>query len=513
MIIRFKLVFILLIFFSQSFFAQTENVQPPSDSLASIIVDPFNHQDKLGQAVYMTFLDFERLGHFAEVNSHFTNNKTIRLYTKLFSEGAFVPNDLTKDTLVGAPISIDEYAENAKKHNGYFKYKLILEKKLINATRIDSDTYIGTYNLFKLFSENAVIDEAYSHGAVYKLELEFNLSGSEVKITNVTMLPDSEYHNFKLGKFGYTKDFRLLASNNLNSLIQTASLTQLTNLKPPKDSADYRAQPAIVFLGSYIIPDYLSGSGFTENINPYAGSSSTQSGWSTGLRLLLPLGKKGNLNLFFGLEYEQNNYNVQYNNLQFIYKTDVLGNPLEDLEGTAYDEKWVDVSDFEEIGKLTFIKPEVGLLYKIHFGEKIKLNLLGAVGYSYLSQSEFKIETTVSYRGKIYGFGDPISQEELGFYNDYKKTNFGEITNASSFYYFKYGGSLDFKLGKQNFLSLGFEIRTGLSPVLSAGQAFFPFLDPEINDTFLSSYTNVPEDRMYQSMAIVLSYKYQIRRK
>ena len=509
---RTKILFLFTVVIANFGFAQTNEVEQ-KDSVQNIEVDPFNHQSKLGQSIYVFFLDFERTGHFADGPGEYTSTKLTNKYIALFAEHAKVPNDINmKDTAVGKPISVNEYARHAKKH-GYFHYRLILEKKIINATLVDSGRYKGTYRFFKLYSEKAVLGEAYQHGASFEMVFEFNVDGSDIRISGITQVAGGEYRKFRLGNFGYTSDFNLMASNNLKTLIKEPTALQIESLKPPKDSADYRAQPALVLFGGYVLPDYLTPSVYKENLNDNAPNSSKQTGYSIGARLELPLGKKGNLNLFFGLEYEKNKYEVKYNDLAFIYKTDVLGKPLEDLEGNPYDEKWVDVSKYFESGSLAFIKPEIGLVYKIKLGKKIRLNLLGGVGYSYLTKSDFKLDATVSYRGKIYGLGNPISSEELGFYTDYLKNNFGEITNATSFYYYKYGGSLDFRLSKHSFLSFGFEMRTGLSSVLSAGEEFYPFLDPAINDTFLSNYTNVPESRTYQSMMFNMSLKFEIRKK
>ena len=509
-----KILFFLLVLLMQPSFAQTDVIiSVPKDSLKNIIVNPFDHQDNLGQSIYIFFLSFESTGHFADLGQNYSSAKVVKTYTELFDASAVVPNDLQmKDTLVGKPISIDAYAKLAKKH-GYFAHRLIIEKRMINATRVDSGRYRGVYHYFKLFSDKALLGEAYQHGATYEMVFEFNEDGSDISINSIAQMPNGEFHKFKLGNFGYTSNNNIMATNSLKSLIQEPTLLQKEELKPPKDSADYRAQPAFAIYGGYVIPDYLWAANYADNLNPIAGSSTEQSGYDFGARLQLPLGKKGNLNLFLGLGYEQNKYKVNYNDLQFIYTTDCFGKPLEDIEGNPYDEKWVDVSTLYESGELSFLKPEVGLLYKINLGEKIQLNLMGALGYSYLSKSHFEMDATVSYRGRIKGLGNPISSEDLGFYTDYSKTNFGEITNISSFAYYKFGGSLDFRLGKQNYLSLGFEWRTGLTPVFTTGSSFWPFLDPAVNDTFLSSFTNVPEERTYQSMAILLSYKFQLKKK
>ena len=495
--------------------AQTEETKTATaeDSVKTLSVDPFDHQDGLGQSIYIFFLNFEKTGHFADQGHTHTNQKILAKHIALFDSAAFVPNDLNmKDTVVGPAVSIHEYGKLAKK-NGFFPYRLILEKRVINATEVDSGRYQGYYRYFKLFSQKAVLGEAYNHGATYKIVFEFNKDGSDIRINNITQEPNGEYRNFRLGNFGYTSDFNLMATYNLKNLKQEPTLAQIEQLKPPKDSADYRAQPAFALQGSYVLPSYLWAANYAGNLNATAGASTKQSGWGAGLRLQLPMGQKGNFNLTFGLEYEVNNYEVQYNDLQFIYKTDCFGKPLKDLEDSSYDEKWVDVSSNFEKGSFSFIKPEIGLLYKIKMGKKLELDLLAAAGFSYLTSSEFTSETTVSYRGKKYGFGDPISQDELGFYTDYKKNSSGEISNASSFYYYKFGGSLDFALSQTSTLSFGFEMRNGLSPIFETGYEFWPFLDPELNDTFLSSFTNVQESVTYQSMAFVFSYKFQFKKK
>ena len=49
----------------------------------------------------------------------------------------------------------------------------------------------------------------------------------------------------------------------------------------------------------------------------------------------------------------------------------------------------------------------------------------------------------------------------------------------------------------------------GLSPIFDTGYEFCPFLDVDVNDTFLSTFTNTQKQLQYNSMAIGVSYRYQ----
>lgn len=482
----------------------------PLDTILEMQVDPFDHQDELGQALNVFLIQFEASGHLGYELEGYTDKKTIGDYVSLFDSEAFVPDDISEEDSIGGLISISKYA---KKANGkrYIGYSLIVEKKLINATRIDSGRYKGTYKYFKLYNEKAVIGKTYALGAIYTMELEFYRNGSSIQINSISQQEtNGQFRVFKLGNFGYTSNNNIKASNNLLSLIQEPSEFAKLKFAPPKDSSLYRVGPSIMVGGSYILSNYLYPVAYFGNINPEVSTTSKQNGWKAGVKIILPTGKEGNFNFTIGLGYESNSYDITYEGLSFIYQSDCFGDPLRDLEGTEYDEKYADVSSYREKGSLAFLQPEAGVLYHINFGEKMKLSLFGNVGFSYLTSSSYSSESVVSYSGKKQGLG-VIKQEELGFYQDYNKKTDGEISNAISFYKLGYGGSLDFSLGEKNrsWLSLSFEMNQGLSPVFDTGYEFCPFLDVDVNDTFLSTFTNTQEQMQYNSMAIGVSYRYQ----
>lgn len=485
----------------------------PLDTILNLQVDPFDHQDELGQALNVFLISFEMNGHLGNESGSYSDKRTISSFEALFYPEATLPDDLSDLDTVRDPISIAEYTKKARSR-WYLDYSIIVEKKLIEASRIDSGRYKGTYKYFKLFSEKAVIGKTFAHGAVYTMELEFNRNGSDIQITAIAMEEGGEYRIFKLGNFGYTSNNNIKASYNLKSLIQEPSEYAKLEFAPPKDSSSYRIGPSVMVHGSYILPDYFYPVAYAGNINPDASSTTSQSGWKTGLKIILPTGKEGNFNFTIGLGYESNSYDISHQGLSFIYKSDCFGNPLEDLEGTEYDEKYVDVSSYKEEGTLEYLQPEVGVLYHINFGKKMKLSFFGNVGFSYLTSSSYKSESVVSYQGKKAALG-VIDREELGFYQDYEKTVDGEISNAISFYKLGYGGSLDFSLGekKRSWLAFSFEMNMGLSPAFDTGHEFCPFLDVGVNDTFLSTFTNTQDFIDYSSMAIGVSYRYQFPKK
>ncbi len=489
--------------------AQGQNTDP-LDTILKMQVDPFDHQDELGQALNVFLIDFEAKGHLGYDKGSYTDRKTIDGFVNLFDPGATVPDDISEPDSIGGLIAISKYG---KKANGkkYFNYSLIVEKKRINATRIDSGRYKGTYTYFKLYSEKAVIGNTYALGAIYTMELEFNRNGSEIHINSIDQqATNGEFRVFKLGNFGYTSNNNIKASNNLQSLIQEPSEAAKLRFAPPKDSSLYRIGPSVMVGGAYILSNYLYPQTYSGNINPKVSTTSSQSGWKAGLKIFLPTGTEGNFNFTLGLGYESNSFEMTYKGLSFIYGTDCFGDPLIDLEGTEYDEKYADVSNYKEKGSLTFLQPEAGVLYHINFGEKTKLSLFGNVGFSYLTNSSYSSETVVSYSGKKNGLG-VVDHEELGFYQDYNKSIDGEISNAVSFYKLGFGGSLDFSLGEKNrnWLSFSFEMNQGLSPIFDTGYEFCPFLDVDVNDTFLSTFTNTQDQLHYNSMAIGVSYRYQ----
>ena len=487
-----------------------DTINPVKDTLATISVDPFDHQSKVGQAFYVFLLEFERDGHLGEESGGFANSKRIRSYLSYFNDSATIPDDLSTLKFVQPPVKKDEYAKLAKKH-GYLDYSIIVEKRNIEGVRIDSARYRGSYKYFKLYDPKAIIGEAYFHGVMYEMEVEFNLDGSNIMINQIEMLDSGEFHVFKLGKFGYTSDNRLKATNNLWSLIQEPSASAIEKFKPPKDSSLYRVGPSFMFYGSYVQPNYLTPVIYLGNHTPKVPTTESKNGFAAGLKILLPTGKEGNFNFTIGLGYERNNYNLTYEGLEFIYDTDCFGDPLVDFEGMEYDEKRVYVSSAKESGSLTFIQPEFGMLYHINLSTRMRLSLFGSLGYSYLAGSNFESESIVSYQGRKGDF--VIEVEELGFYQDRLKTSTGEISNATSFYTGKFGMSLDFSLSKRTWLAFAFDLRAGLSPVFRTGYEFCPFLDVHVNDTFLSTYTNVAEEKYYDGFAITVSYRYQFPKK
>jgi hypothetical protein len=482
----------------------------PLDTILNMQVDLFDHQDELGQALNVFLIEFEAKGHLGNEEDGYTDRKTIEGYVSLFDADASVPDDISQPDSIGGRIAISKYG---KKANGkkYFAYSLIVEKKLIKATRVDSGRYKGTYKYFKLYNEQAVIGKAYALGAIYMMELEFNRNGSGIQINSIIKQEENgEFRVFELGNFGYTSNNNIKASNNLQSLIKEPSEFAKLKFAPPKDSSLYRVGPSVMVSGSYILPNYFNPLAYFGNINSEVPASSNQSGWKAGVKIILPNGKEGNFNFTIGLAYESNSYDMIYEDLSFIYQTDCFGDRLLDLEGTEYDEKYVNVSSYKENGSLAFLQPEAGVLYHINFGEKMKLSLFGNVGFSYLTNSSYNSETIVSYSGKKLGLG-VVDHEELGFYQDYNKKIDGEISNAISFYKLGYGGSLDFSLGEKNrsWLSINFEMNQGLSPIFDTGYEFCPFLDVDVNDTFLSTFTNTQKQLQYNSMAIGVSYRYQ----
>ena len=489
--------------------AKAQNTDP-LDTILKMHVDPFDHQDELGQALNVFLIDFEAKGHLGYDEDSYADHKTIDGYVNLFDPDATVPDDISEPDSIGGLIAISKYG---KKANGkkYFNYSLIVEKKLINATRVDSGRYKGTYTYFKLYSEKAVIGNTYALGAIYTMELEFNRNGSEIHINSIDQQKtNGEFRVFKLGNFGYTSNNNIKASNNLQSLIQEPSEAAKLRFAPPKDSSLYRVGPSIMMVGAYILPNYLNPLAYAGNINPEVPTKSTQSGWKAGLKIFLPTGREGNFNFTLGLGYESNMYDMAYEGLSFVYREDCFGDPLIDLEETEYDEKYVNVSSYREKGELSYLQPEAGILYHINFGEKFKVSLFGNAGFSYLTNSIYNSETVVSYSGKKNGLG-VVDHPELGFYKDYNSTIDGEVSNAISFYKLGYGGSLDFSLGEKNrsWLSFSFEMNQGLSPVFDTGYEFCPFLDVDVNDTFLSTFTNTQEQLQYNSMAVGVSYRYQ----
>ena len=137
----------------------------PLDTILAMEVDPFDHQDELGQALNVFLIQFEDKGHLGYEIDGYADKKTIDSYIDLFDPDATVPDDISDIDSVGGLISIVQYG---KKANGkrYLGYSLIVEKKLISATRIDSSRYRGTYKYFKLYNEQAVIGKTYAHGAI-----------------------------------------------------------------------------------------------------------------------------------------------------------------------------------------------------------------------------------------------------------------------------------------------------------------------------------------------------------
>ena len=500
----------LLCVFAVSLNAQNED---PLDTILQMQVDPFDHQNELGQALNAFLIRFENFGHLGYEQGGYTDKNSINQFVKLFKPEAQIQDDISDTLNIGKQIAIEKYAKVALGKK-YLNYSLIVEKKLIEANRIDSGRYKGVYNFFKLYSNKSVIGKTYRHGAKYTMELEFNRNGTDIQINSLVMQDSAEYFVFKLGNFGYTSNNLIKASYNLNNLVQEPSEFAKAQFAPPKDSSLYRAGITVMAHGAYVLPSHLGPVGYAENLNPDVPTTNSQWGWKAGLKIFLPSGKEGNFNFTLGLGVETHHYEVSYQGLSFVYDTDCFGDPLKDLEQTEYDQKFVDVSSSTESGSLSYLTPEVGVLYHIGLGEKMKLSLFGNVGFAYLNNSSYRSESVVSYRGKQLSLGI-IDVEQLGFYQDYNKVAEGEVSNAISFYRAGVGGSLDFSLGEKNrsWLAFSFELNTGLSPAFDTGYEFCPFLDVAVNDTFLSTFTNTTQTINYESMAIGVSYRYQFPKK
>ncbi len=493
------LVFSLFILTSAQSFAQQKNA-----ATNTITSDPFNPEDTTGQLIWNLVNRYETYSHFAREDEMRGNKSYAEGLLSLFNQQAMVPYDLGTAEQLLQKVSIADYAAAGLSKGGQ-KFFLVIEKKIFEATRTsEKEDYIGYVRLFKIFSDTARINKEYDLGMM--LELEIRLWGDSLRaeISNITLVDNKIYERYMLSGFGYHGNSDLLISNNLNNLIIYKA--------PPKSKVPKQTKSGFLLHGGYLFTNYLYPEAINGNQNPNTSFSGTEYGYVAGLQYQKVYGEKGFFGILFGVEYEMNAYDFEYNNIQLSYTLDCDGNPLKDLEGNPYDRRLVDVSNSVEQGEITFIRPEVGLFFNLGLGKGANVQLFGLVGNAFIASKSYNAMATVSYTGFANGL-ELGNRPELGFYEDLEVTFNGDLANLQSFMFYRLGASLDINLSQWLAFSILGEYRGSMTYALRFSEFNCAFLDPADPRTFVSKFDYANASRHYKAFGIQAGFKIYIKEK
>jgi hypothetical protein len=498
-----KHILILILFFT---FSLPGKAQVENSSSTTLTCDPFNPEDTTGQMVWELVNRYEIYSHFAKENEMRGNKSYAEGLKSLFNEQAMVPNDLNPTSLeqLLQQVSIKDYASSGLAKGGQ-KFFLVTEKKLFEASRsTDSEDYIGYVRVFKIFSDTARLKKEYDLGVMYEMEIRLWGDSLQAEISNITLVDNKIYEHYMLSGFGYHGNSDLLITNNISSL--------LTYKEPPKPKVPKQTKSGFFLHGGYLFTNYLYPENITGNQNPNTSYSGTEYGYVAGLQYQKVYGEKGFFGILFGVEYEIDYYDFEYNNIRLNYTLDCDGNTLKDLEGNLYESKQVDVSSYAEKGEISLIRPEVGLFFNLGLGKGANLQLFGLVGNAFISSKSYDATATVSYTGYANGL-ELTDRPELGFYNDLQVDFSNDLANLQGFMFYRLGASLDLNLSKWLAFSILGEYRGSMTYALRFREFNCAFLDPNDPRTFVSKfdYTNV--SRFYDAFGIQAGFKIYIKEK
>jgi hypothetical protein len=389
----------------------------------------------------------------------------------------------------------------------YQPYTLISERNTFTAKRQDTtEEYIGYARVFKVFSDTARLYKQYEKGVMYEFEIRINTDSLTGVISNITLIDNKIYTNYLISGFGYQGNSRMLVSNNLNKLVSYK--------EPPKPKISKWTKSGFVLHGGYLFTNYLSPERFSNNLNQSTGFSGNEYGYVAGLQYQKVYGDNGLFGILFGVEMEINYYDFNYNALRFEYFTDCDGNPLVDLEGGAYDKKEVLVNNYQETGEMTYIRPEIGLFLNLQLGRASNFQLFGTVGNAFILESNYDATATVSYTGFDQDFPDvPVTEPNLGFYQDLEVPFSGEHQNLQNFFFYRFGATLDFKLANWLAFSILAEYRGSMTYAMRFREFNCAFLDPADQRTFVSKFDYLNTSRYYNAIGVQAGFKIMIKEK
>ena len=485
-------------------FVPRPSVAQLSTRLDSVVCNPYNPEDTVGEVIWNLLNEYNRFGHFSNTLERTTKTAYKQWMQQMFVPLTMLPNDLLGSEQFSDIVSIDDYIVLGEKR-GYVPYTLIAGKVKFCGVKSPKDTvYTGYVRLFKLFSDTVRLDKEYELGVFYELEIQLNTETLRAWISNVTFLDQRLYTNFLLTSFGYQGNSEILLTNNLDQLVGYKP--------PPKPKVAVLTKSNYNLRAGYVSSGYLKAENFLMNENPEAFNSSVQSGILGGFQFQKAYGTKGFFGILFGLEYEKQTYEIAHRNISLRYTRDCDGNVLTDLEGGTYERKRADISVIDESGQMTYIRPEVGLFINIPFKPNVTIQVFSALGNAFRLSSTYQAQAIVSYSGTKE---DYVIENEpaLGFYTDQVVNYSGRHQNAQNFMFYRLGLAFDFQLAPWSALSLQVEYRNALTYALRFRNYPCIYLDPDDMRSFVSQLDALNSSRSYNAVALNLGIKIFLKEK
>lgn len=485
-------------------FAVPKHILAQGVVLDSVVCDPYNPEDTVGEVVWNLLNDYDRFGHFGYATERKAKKEYVEAFKNLFVPLTMVPNDLEGVEQIIQTKNIHEFI-NVGARKGYVPYTLIAEKTEFKGAKGEDDTvFTGYVRLFKLFSDTARIGKEYELGVYYELEIQLNTSSLRAWISNITLIDQQLYTNFLLNAFGYQGNSQIMLSYNLNKLIGYK--------EPPKPKVAVLTKSNYHVHAGYVATDYMGAESFAFNENPNATFGSSQYGFVGGLHYQKAYGTNGFFGILFGFEVEQNTYSLTHRNITMSYTRDCDGNLLTDLEGGEYDQKRGEIALVEESGQMTLLRPEVGLFINVPFTTKFNIQFYGALGNAFKLNSTYSANATVSYSGTK---DDYIVEDEpaLGFYTNKVVLYSGTHNNVQNFMFYRMGASFDMNVMPWLAFSLQVEYRSSLTYAMRFRNYPCLYQDPDDLRSFVSQFDALKTSRSYNAVGFQAGFKIFLKEK
>lgn len=473
----------------------------------TIVFDPYNPEDSLGIYFLKMVIDFEKFGHLAKQENQAISQDLLKKYIALFNANATLPNELGKNKSF-EDNTLAQF-QNAATGLEYQPYLLFVQKGVLTANLQEgTNEYVGKFDFFKLYADKASFMANYESGVFYTLTYRYKVEGYVVQIDKVEVQENGVKNNFALGGFGYMGTSAVLICNNLNALVKPL----VVDLGPqPRKKEKVLNKSNITLQAGVFVPMFLQTELIASNLNFQSSRSDASNGQTAGIQLQKVFGKKGMFGMSLGVAYQQLKFNNTYNDQTFVYTSGPDNSELEDLEGNIYDVRFVQISSFEDNGSLTYIRPEFGLLLNFPLSKSVWLQLNGAFGQQFMQSNTYNTNTIVSYQGQINGQGGPISQDELGFYTNYKKEATGNLSTAQSFTDMRFGASLDVMLGQRVALMFQANYHQSLTYAFREQKFGFPFFDPAVDSDFQSKMNYLDASRNFKAVSFQFGVRFYFK--
>jgi len=499
----------------------------------SIVFNPFYAEDSLSEAFSILLNHYFKYGKFEKPYDAFSGKQGRVFFQELFTPNAMVVNDLGKINGFMTQLPIAQYVNQASTKRPP-NYEFFVEKGLMVVAYADTvaRNYVAEYPVFKLFADKAVYRNPYELGAIYTIKVRINLDSFDIKIEDVVIKEGHLFQNFSLGGFGFQGDSPLLLTNNLNGLVRSAEeaidpniyqkkdtkMARISdNSKPKKKPKSERVSTItksnINFKAGLLYPDMFKPNMIPQNTNDDATIRTSQGGESIGIAYQKTVGKKDGFGWFIGVNYNRLDFKSTYENLGMIYTQDPIGSPLFDLEGNAYAFRHVQVPTFTDVGYLSYVTPEFGLLFNIHLGAGAHFQISGSISHNTMIENTSITTGVVSYQGQMTGDSPLISQDNLGFYTNREVEWNRPFDEFQNFMAYHAGLSLNIMMGER--MSIFAEGRYNSSMTYAIRQANnkdLPFFD--LGERSWKSPMNfLPESRNFKTFSLSIGLRFYLNEK